>query len=268
MSKLNGQLLSYYGFVLVGYSGIMDMPQRLGETFYDWGDWQQPLVDEEDIFWKSRDFSMDVVFDERRTSKTLKSVVKEITNLSECLLETDYGNFIVKLKEIQKVNKYGLVTKLTLLFNERIPKFNAVLGNPIGGAGILIDGYDFKKDFGITITKVRPLEYAPVPKLMNTTVFNTSQKFSDHRNFKVFEFDCVKHYSSISELSETTEKFKKLLSLGGYRIINLNNESYNCFLTEGFKILFVGDSLIKFKLRLNITANFVESGFVASGFVN
>ena len=268
MNKLNGQLLSYYGFILVGYSGILDMPQRLGETFYDWGDYQEPLVDEADIFWKSREFSMDVVFDKRKTSKTLKSVVQEIANLPECLLETDFGNFTIKVKEIQKVTTYETISKLTLLFNERIPEFNAVLGNPIGGNGILIDGFDFKKDFGITISKVTPLEYASASKLMDTTVFNTSQKFSDHRNFKVFEFDCINHYSSINELSETTEKFKKLLSLGGYRIINLKNESYNCFLTEEFKILFIGNSLIKFKLRLNITANFIESGFVELGFVN
>lgn len=252
MNKLNGQFLNYYGLILVKYNGILDMPQRLGETFYDWGDYQEPLVDDEDIFWKSRNFSMDVVFDERVTNKTLKSVINEISILPEFLLESEYGNFTVKVKEIQKVSTYETVSKLTFVFNERIPIFDAVLENPIGGNGVLIDGYDFKKDFGITITKIKPLEYVPSSKLMNTTVYNTSQKFSGHRNFKVFEFDCVKHFSSISELSETTEKFKKLLSLGGYRIINLNNESYNCFLTEGFKILFVGDSLIKFNLKLNI----------------
>ena len=268
MDKLNGQLLSYYGFVLVGYSGIMDMAQRLGETFYDWGDYQQPLVEEEDIFWKSRDFNMNVLFDERKTSKTLNYIVNEIANLPECLLESEYGNFTVKVKEIQKVNTYGVITKLTLVLNERIPNFNAVLNNPIGGNSVLIDGYDFKKDFGIIISKVKPLECIPSSKLPNITVFNTSQKLSEHRNFKKLEFDCVKHYQNKSELTETTEKFKKLLSMSGHRIITLNNQNYNCFLTDGFKVVFAGSGLIKFKLKLNITANFVEKDFVLSGFVN
>ncbi|AOR28717.1 hypothetical protein FORMB_16780 [Formosa sp. Hel1_33_131] len=268
MEKLNNKLLSYYGLILVGYNGILDMPSRLGDTFYDWGDWQQPLVDDEDIFWKSKEFSLNVVFDERRTNKTLKSIVNEISNLPECLLESKYGNFQVKVKAIQKVNSYENITKLSILFNERIPQLNATLLGPVGGNGLLIDGYDFKKDFGIVIRKVKPLDYVPITKQLSTTVFNTSQILSDHRNFKVFELDCAMAYSSASELKETTDKFKKLLSLGGYRVITFENESYNCFLTEGFKVVFVGENVIKFKLLLNITANFVDSGFVASGFVN
>ena len=268
MNKLNGKPLSYYGLILVGYKGVLDMPSRLGDTYYDWGDLQQPLVDDEDIFWKSKNINLNVVFDERRTNRTLKLVVNEISNLPECLLESKYGNFQVKVKAIQKVNSYENITKLSILFNERKPQLNATLLAPIGGTGLLIDGYDFKKDFGIVIRNTKSLNYAPITKQLATTVFNSSKILSDHRSFKVFELDCAMVCSGVSELKEATDKFKKVLSLSGYRVLTFENESYNCFLTEGFKVVFIGENAIKFKLLLNITANFVDSEFVITGFVN
>jgi hypothetical protein len=211
---------------------------------------------------------MNVLFVNNKTSKSLQTVLKELSDLPEFLLESDYGNFTVKLKEADKVKTHSLVSELTLVFNERVPLFDAVLYPPISGNEISIDGYDLKKSFGINVAEIKPLEQISKSKSSNTTIYNSSQSFSEHRSFKVFEMDCFVKYSTKSILSETTEKFKKLLSQEGYRIINFNNENYNCFLTEGFKIILIGDDLVKFKLRLNITANFLDSGFVNNGFVN
>jgi len=258
MERLNDKRLSYYGLIPIGYHGILDMPSRLGNTFYDWGDHQQPLVEEEDIFWRARDFGLTVVFDERRTSRTLTWAVNEMATLPECLLQSKYGNFNVKVKAVQKVSSYKDITRLSLLFNERTPRFNGILASPIGGNGPMVDGHGFKKDFGIVIRKVRSLDHAPVSKQLSSTVFNTSPILSDHRAFKVFELDCAKAFTDVDELRETMDRFKKLLSQGGYRTITYRGENHSCFLTEGFRVVFVGDSLIKFKLRLNIRADMVN----------
>lgn len=40
-------------------NGILDMPQRKGDTFYDWGDEIEPLVSADDIYFGSRDIVLD-----------------------------------------------------------------------------------------------------------------------------------------------------------------------------------------------------------------
>ncbi len=250
--KLNGELLSYYGLTLVEYVGILDMPSRIGDTFYDWGDTQMPLVHEDDIYWSARTFSMKLIFDTRKTIRSIESVIQELSELEECNLETSYGTFLIKIKEIINVTSYGIITKLTIILNERDPQFNATLSSAIGGGSYLIDGYGLKTDFGISVEDVIGINSVPTAKSTEKTIYQSSKGFTDYRKFKVIEIFCFKIFSNKAVLSETMEKFKKILSQDGFRTVSLSSETYSCFLTEGFKIIFVGKNMIKFKLRLNI----------------
>lgn len=267
MNNLNGQDLSYYGFVLIKYEGILDMPERLGDTVYDWGDYLEPLVHVDEIFWKSKDIRIDVLFDQRRTSKTLNEVLSELEGLDEFILESDFRNCTVKFKECENLLSKEFVTKLTLVFQERIPVFNAVLGSAIGGNGILIDGFDLWKDFGIKVSDVSSWDYVTGLKNLNTTIFNTSKHLSNHRDLKVIEFECSAPYSLKSEIGDKTEKLKKLLSLEGYRILNLKSENYNAFFTKGI-VVSIFKNHVSFNLQLNLIQSFVEKDFIDFGFVN
>ena len=270
MNAINGQPYSYFGFELSKIEGVLDMPSRLGDTIYDWGDYIEPLVDEKDIFWKDREIKIDVFFDGERYGMNFNQSLERLNALPDGFtLNTNYGNFTVKLKQAIKskgfTNKYA---KLKLVFTENVPQFTtASIGLPIGGNGISIDGFDLFNDFGILVSNIKLLDNIPLLKQSNVTVFNTSKPFNENRLIKTIEFSCVKVYNDFLQLRETTDKFKKLLSQKDYRILTYNGKNYNCFITDGF-VVRVFKNHIKFNLKLNIIANFVDDGFVESGFAN
>lgn len=270
MNTINGQPYSYYGLLLSKIEGVLDMPSRLGDVFYDWGDFIEPLVNEADISWNDRDISVDVFFDGHRYNKTLNECLNLLKSLPDTIeLETNYGVLNVKLKQVLKTKGFTQqYANLKLIFNENTPSFsNITLSTPAGGNGITIDGYDFFNDFGILVSETKFHDDIPVLKQSNVTVFNTSKPFTKNRNIRSIQFSCNIPFSSPVELRETTEKFRKLLSQQGTRDVIYNARTYSCFLSDGFNVQFEGTNLAKFLLKLNIATNFVEHGFVARGFI-
>ena len=271
MNAINGQPYSYYGIIFSKSEGLLNMPSRLGDVVYDWGDFIQPLVDEEDIYWKAREFKIDVLFDGNRHGINLKEALSRLSALpKEFLLNTDYGDFTVNLKNVVKSKEYagGGFAKLKLVFSENDPQFtNNSLGTSVGGNGVLIDGFDLYNDFEILVSDVKLIDNIPLLKQSNITVFENSKPYTGFRKLDTIQLSCAKLYSDKNQLRETTEKFKKLLSQKGYRILTYKNKNYNCFISEGFAVR-VYRNHIKFNLKLNLTANFVEEGFVLPGFVN
>lgn len=268
MDRISGTNFSDLGLIPIRYNGILDMPARLGDISIDWGDFLQPLVFDDDINWRSKAFNLDLVFDKRVGGSSIQNTISYLLSLSEVLLETKYGSYTVKVKQVNKVVDHDVIIGLTVFFTELNPLFNAELHAAIGGNTFNIDGYDLLNDFGILIEKLYPIDYIPELRRSSKTVFETSRDFSEFRNFKKFELDCVASFNTVSELNATTDKFKKLLSSPGYRIITLNNQKYNTFFSEGLKVVFINESTIKFKLKLNITARFSERGLFANGFIN
>ncbi len=260
MEKINNKPLSYYGLVLMSYEGILNMPSRMGSTFYDWGDYLQPLTDKDDIFWAERDFKMNVFFDTRLTSKSLTDVISELKNLAEFQLNSKYGKYIVTIKSIV-TKKYSNGAKLTILLNENQPKFEIVTDNIVGSAKpilnptpsehLTIDGIDLGYKFGFVINSIKTLDYLPNSKQLNTTTFNQSKPISNYRNFKVFQFQVTKIFDDVPELAEKTAEFKRLLAKSGLRNVSSRNKIYKCFLTDGFSVVIKGNSA-KFNVKLNI----------------
>ena len=72
MNRINQQEYSYFGLKVSSLEGILDMPSRIGDVFYDWGDYIEPLVHEKDIFWKERDIKVNVFFDGRISDMVLE----------------------------------------------------------------------------------------------------------------------------------------------------------------------------------------------------
>lgn len=254
MNTINGHPYSYFGFEIIKIDGVLDMPSRLGDITYDWGDFIEPLVEEEDIFWKSRDIKVDVFFNGERYDMTLKQAIERLESLpNEFVLNTYFGGFTVNLKQaIKSRNFTSKYAKIRLDFVENAPQFTSSnIGVAIGGNGIKIDGFDLFNDFGIIVTNIKRSDNIPLLKSLEITTFNSSKPYSEYRNWKGIELSCVKIYESKDELRETTEKFKKLLSQSGFRELIFDNQTFKCFISEGFKIQFRGSNTIRFKLVLN-----------------
>lgn len=266
---LNGKSAGYYGFVVSKIEGVLDMPSRLGEVLYDWGDYFEPLIHESDLFWEERTISLTVFFDGKRFGMSLTESLDKLKALSEeVLLSTAYGNFKVRLRSVQKskgyTEEYAL---LRLVCSEHQPQFVAGLGEPLGGGGILIDNYSLQGDFGIVVSEVKFYDNIPELKNSEVTVFNSPKLLSENRSIREIELRCSLPYDNEVKLAEATEKLRKILSMPNYRILSYKNQRYSCFLTEGFQVKFHGKGLVKFNLKMNVASRFLALGFVEKGFI-
>ena len=270
MNLVNNQPYDYYGLIPSKIEGILDMPSRLGNVFYDWGEYYEPLVDQDDIFWVDRNIKVDAFFDGNRFGMNLDECLNLLKSLpNRFYLKTNYGSCDVQLKQVIKTKEYtNRYARLKLIFTSSTPNvYKTSMGVPIGGNGTAIDGFDLLNDFGMVVHEAK-LDEIPVLKPSSITVFNASKPFTKNRTIRTIRLSCIKVYDNLLELRETTEKFKQLLSQNGLRTLIYRGYQYTCFLSEGFPIKFFGKNAIKFNVKLNLMrANFVESGFIESGFI-
>lgn len=455
MNTINAQPFSYYGIVLSKTEGALDMPSRLGDTVYDWGDYIQPLVGALDIFWQSKTIALDVFFDGPRYGMALSEGMDLLKALPDgFVLETNHGTFTVKLKEAIVSKRFSTDrAMLKLVFIENVPDFSGIslegLGGPTvtvtlsnlllysndktnavwikenidisgdkiigsfsetsqthnliqnvakaasvinytlsyyveaaeygrigvfvehfgspdfvyryfdasvgsfyGGSGgfgnftlnasgfsdegdgwyrahinfttftetslklsfvmvnggttdfagdgvsginlkniqlqegdlttyietldapeeeeveepveisytiqdILIDGFGLEKIFGILVSGVHFIDGIPSLKPSNATVSNTSVPLGTYRSLNTIEILCAKVFTDFEELVETMDKFKKLLSLEGQRVLKYKGIEHNCFITEGFAVRLFKNH-IKFNVKLQTTETLEE----------
>ncbi len=254
MNKINNIAFRSFGFVLSKIEGVLDMPSRIGQITYDWGDYIEPLVEMGDIVWGSRTIKSIVLFNGDRFDKTLTECLIMLENLPrEFILTTAYGEALVSLKKVTKrkgfTNRYAI---LDLEFEESKNLFLRELPKAIGGNGIKIDTYDLKNDFGVLVSKIRFNDEIPEFKKVQANKIINMTLPPYHRKLKQLLLDCVMPFNTIKELTEKTAKLQKLLSLYGLRTVLLEKQSYKCFITSGFNVKKF-DTYIKFTLKLTIT---------------
>ena len=63
--KFNGTNTTALGLLVSKTTGFFDMPDRGSPVVYDWGDSLQPLLDDEDIFWKALTMTVEFIYDSR-----------------------------------------------------------------------------------------------------------------------------------------------------------------------------------------------------------
>jgi hypothetical protein len=227
------------------------MPSRLGETMYDWGDFTEPLVHQDDLYWSSIDFKIDFLFDSRVTNKTFRQSISELENLRDSFeLINQFGSFNVKLKEANKT-KHTIDSKVVyeLIFTNENVQFNSELPSPIVGSGISIDGYGLYENFSLLIQSVKLNDNIASLKDSNKTVSNFKNLLSSFRTFKEIEIKSA--IKNDGNEFENIEFLKKILSNSGLRKIAHKGINYNAFLTQGFKVI-IKRNFIEFTFKLNI----------------
>lgn len=249
MDKINGQFLSYYGFKLIKYRNLLNMPSRLGDVFFDWGNEIEPLVHQEDLFWDEKDIFCEVFFDGIRFNKNLNEVLESLEILKETTLETRYGLINVSLKEVIDVKKYdNYKATLTLVFNDKSPLLNNTLPAALGGTDITIDGYSFLKDFNIILKKGTVIDEIPELTKSEETKHVVKSGYSKTRSWNKIKLDCVIDFKNLNTFH--LRKLQYLLSLSGLRKLVFKQQSYDCFLSRGFTITEFRN-VINFSILLN-----------------
>ncbi len=253
---------SYFGLTLLSVSGGLDMPARLGNIHYDWGDTHEALLHEDDIFWKKRDITINALSNNAQQSiRKLEELPKLFT------LSTSEGDFNVSLLSVTETKQYsGGKSLFKLTFREDVHEFITILPAGSGGKGILIDTHHLKNDLGITVSKVSTEDNLLNLKQSPKTVFLADKGLLDKRPFRKIKLEC--HHQN-TNLKQHIGILKRLLAQSGERILSYYNRSFKVFLSEGFSVVSKG-STHKIILNFNVIyeqANFVAKGFIANGFI-
>jgi len=248
---INGKPYSYYGFVPIIHTGFLDMPARLGETYYDWGDHIEPLVHEDDIFWQSKQLVIEVLFDQRLTSLSFRQSISELTSHKGYMfLQNIYGSQEVKFKDAhKKLHPNDNIVTYRLVFDEFETNVDRTVNAAIGGSGILIDGYSLARDFGVLVQKVEFYDDVASLKTSKKTSYNPKKELTDFRTFKYLQIRCtvLKTDGYIDRLKD----LKSILGAPDMRKVVYNGVEYTCFFTDGFKVT-VKRGLVTFSIKLNV----------------
>lgn len=233
MVKFNNIALESLGLIVMNIQGILDMPKREGETYYDWGNGYEPLLSAEDIYFGSRDIVIDAFFDNRKADfKTTMEVLEGMTGDKE--LVTAYGVNTVRLDSVQTTKNYNGGKTLKLTFKELNPVLSGGLPTVDGTDEIRIDGYGLFSTFGILVETVNLHDLSKL-KSSGLTTFKTNT-ISVFREPQTLEIKVNGIYASQAEMSAKITALNSLLAKEGYRHFVYEGEGYQCFCDQGFKV--------------------------------
>ena len=233
MLSFNGIELASLGIIVQFVNGILDMPKRKGDTEYDWGDEIEPLVNAEDIFFGSRSIVVDAFFDERKgtwlnASQTLEAIIDTKT------LTTDFGNYQVRLDEINVLKSHKGGKTLKIVFVELNPDLSGGLPTTTGLEGVSIDGYDLFTHFGLLVENVKNFE-SPDLKASKETTYK-SNALSRYRTLPEITVKVNANYASKAEMSTKINALNALLAKEGMRHFVHRGIGFQCYLPDGYKV--------------------------------
>jgi len=213
------------GFKVQFVSGILDMPDRNGDTFYDWGDGFEPLVSAENIYFGSRNIVLQCFFDNRLADYKTSSQELETITTNQTLV-TAYGNYTVRLDSIEITEKYkqGLSVKIT--FVELNPNLAGSLPTKSDSSGVSIDEYDLFTSFGLLVEEVIGFE---IPSLnsSNETTYKTNA-LSKFREPPTVNVKVNGIYANKTDMTASIKSLNHILALPGLRHFSHNGTGYQC----------------------------------------
>jgi hypothetical protein len=238
-------------------NGVLDLPARKGETFYDWGDVFEPLVSAEDIFFGDREIIIDAFFDER-SGVDFKAAVATLEAIrTEEELVTEYGTYNVKLSALNVEKSYKGGKTLKIKFKELNPDLNAAIPTTTGQSSVRIDSLDLFVNFGLLVEKFTLFE---IPELKNSreTSFKTNY-LSLYRQPEEIAVKVHGIYASKAEMSTKISGLNALLAKPGLRHFVKNGDGFQCYAAEGHKVTIKKNRVeINLKLRVMMYYNIEE----------
>jgi hypothetical protein len=250
----------------IAVKGVFDMPQRLGETFYDWGDENgiEPYVADVDIIFGGRDVVFYGIILGAREEVNVKlqqlyTQVKSFTDL--VVLGTPYGSFDVTVRSVIPTYKPGICS-FEMLCREPYVKaylFNFILKDTNDdfmidnqGNRIVLNGWQPLPGTGVSPYTIDGIPFASLGLSLNeATDLHNLGDFKDQfvTKYAGEAYQLVKRqgnrlvfngYLIGSTLNDFTTKAKWIQTLfikPGLRTIKIRDEVVlECFATDGFEI--------------------------------
>jgi hypothetical protein len=243
-------------------SGWCDLPSRMGDCFYEWGDDNgvEAYVDDDDIMFNGRDLSLKALilgtnFDLYFKLKKFYSAIKAFTDL--VVLSTPYGDFNVQILNV-KENHIFNACELTISMRE--PIVNISGGElPLEGTGFYsIDNIPMQ-NFGLYVNSSESAYDLPDLKEQYFTKYGVEGIQMVFRKNNTVTINGTLMANNLVSFKQNIKNLYFIFSSSGERIIKKKNEfSINCFAKDGFSVtdIIMFNNLIigNFSIELMITS--------------
>lgn len=252
VETFNGIAFKDLGIVIQMMNGILNLPPRKGDTYYDWGNSYEPLVTTDDIYFGVRRIEMDAFYDERKHSD-FRAAIEQLEDVTgEADLVTEYGTHSVKLDQVKVVRSFKGGKTLKLIFLELNPDLSGGLPTlSEGDASVRIDGYDIFARFGLLVEKVNLFGAEKLKQSIETR--HKKNLISVFREPETLEVKINGIYASKSDMTSKVNEFNKLLAKEGLRHFIYRDYGFQCFCDEGVKVI-IYRTRVQFKLKFKVMA--------------
>lgn len=252
MIKLANIDLAQFGFLEgkmrdsnIAYSGILDMPARIGKAFHSWPEKKgiQPYVNANEIRFGGRDIKV-VGYILGKDPKDCRTKVKALYDLFDSFsnvvdLTCKWGNYKVYVNSAIQPERLGPKSlKMTLSFREPVVDISGPLpveNFPDNDFGI--DGISFK-DLGGTMLEVWGDRVSrPTPKPMQFTAYQYEGYQITKTEAAELSFKLLIDQPDYASFKAKIKSLYALFAAPGLRSLILQNDALRSFfMKDGFKV--------------------------------
>lgn len=240
MFQLSNLWTSDSNIELVGH---LDMPARLGKTSHNWPDENsvEPYVRPDEIFFGGRDITIRA-FISFTSIQDFYNRVQQMNVLFDSfptdpqLLETDFGNFEVTVKNVSIERLFDTEGIIHMNFRQAIVPLVGGLpvGDPDGGYGI--DGYSWAQ-LGLSPACPSNEYNRAESKYLENSVYGFERNRVKWHNMNVIQLTFFVRSATYSGLASIINNFSFLLAQPGKRMLRMRDGSVReVFSTQGFKV--------------------------------
>lgn len=175
-----------------------------------------------------------------------KTAIKACTSLY-----TPLESFSVVNKEQTDVEKKGSYSVFTSRFWQNNFQLKSLTKDASFTGAFQLEGYDLKKDFGISVIETKGIDDVPGRIEVSTTEFYTGTQY---RELGEVELSCIMKAESLSELYDNMCQFQALLYDPGFKYLVTPYKTIYVWHKAGFKASYLADFIVKFSLKLVLNA--------------
>lgn len=249
---INASSFSVYNMTILSSTGALDIPKRLGEVEYDWGDTHgvEAYASVGDLSWDGREIILTAYYNGSNFITDIETLM--LLKGSNQTLITTFGTHTCRLSGIKVIDVFKVNEKILVEISFFEPVVPVSSPREItGGSGISLAGYDFVNDFGLHVKSVNGFadidEYYP----RNLSYGNTSKIPSGYRKNRTIKMELNGKYMTLAALISSVNNLRYVLQSPYTKSLIYKGITKSVYFTEGAKVD-ASPKLLYAKIALNL----------------
>lgn len=234
---LNSSEFSTWNMTVLGCKGALDIPKRIGDFEYDWGDSHgvEAYTSADDLSWDGREIILHAFYSGSNFINDLETLMAVAG--SDLTLITTFGTHNVRFlgTKVYRILKPNTKVLVDISFWESDISHPSP-GSAVGGSGVTIGGYDFENDFGLHLKNLTGIGDVPDYAPRNISYGDVARKISGYRTARTIKMELNGAYSDITSLISNVNKLKNVLMSAGSKSLNYRSVSKTVYFIDGANV--------------------------------